>query len=641
MSAEFSRKKNAGSDHTPISVMPVISEKEGANPSVSKHIPGVDPTPATAMPILGNKSVSISLPGQQVVRLAPVDGGDPLVASYIQQFRATCAVRTIQWRWIIYGIIAAVLGGLIGNQIFGAPIALIGERSALVQTMHSLLGNPIGVLIGMVTAAIICSTAGVVTKRHDIPCGQEPWFGFLLAVAIYLPLFDPLIALGVIGGTLTLVYVTAIGFRLTALMLGGKRGAHTTQLEEPSGGWPIYTVLVPLYKERNVAKNILRALEQLDYPRERLEVKFLLEADDPETLQALTEAGIPSYAEAVVVPPAQPKTKPRACNHGLERASGEFLVIFDAEDRPEPDQLKQAVCAFRSMEEHVVCLQAQLAYHNHDQNLLTKWFALEYNVWFRRYLSGLVVLGVPIPLGGTSNHFRTQALRGIGGWDPFNVTEDCDLGVRLYMQGFHTRTLDSTTWEEANSQVGNWIRQRSRWLKGYMVTHLVWARRPWLLVMRLGPWGTIGFILSVFCVSILSALNLALWTISGAYAALLTLDVMHGYTLWELLTTRDNLHDRWSWPMIFHGQYEEPTLAVMSQVFFVASIALVAGNIAFILINFVAGRRPGQKGLLLAALISPLYWILLAIAAWKGLWQLLWKPHYWEKTVHGLDQPHK
>jgi cellulose synthase/poly-beta-1,6-N-acetylglucosamine synthase-like glycosyltransferase len=607
---------------------------------------GSDPTPTTELPFLHDKTEkkdisSSTVISNQVVRLPPVDGGDPLVSSYVQRFRATCAVRTIQWRWLIYGVIASVIGGLVGNHLIGAPIVLTAERSELVQLIHGLLGNPLGVLVGMVTAAFLCSTVGVVTKRHDIPCGQEPWFGFLVAVAIYLPLFDPLIALGVIGGTLTLVYVAAIGFRLLALVLGGRRGAHSTQLDEPPGGWPMYTVLVPLYKERNVARNILRALEKLDYPHDRLDVKFLLEADDPETLQALMEAGIPSYAEAVVVPPAQPKTKPRACNHGLERARGEFLVIFDAEDRPEPDQLKQAVYAFRNVEEHVVCFQAQLAYHNHDQNLLTKWFALEYNVWFRRYLSGLVVLGVPIPLGGTSNHFRTQALRGIGGWDPFNVTEDCDLGVRLYMQGFHTRTLDSTTWEEANSQVGNWIRQRSRWLKGYMVTHLVWGRRPWLLVLRLGPWGTLGFILSVFCVSILSALNLALWAISGTYAALLALDMSRGYALLELLTTRDHLHDRWSWPMIFHGQYEDPTLAIMSQIFFAASIALILGNIAFVLITFLAGRRPGQKGLLLAALISPLYWILLAIAAWKGLWQLLWRPHYWEKTVHGLDKQHE
>ena len=166
--------------------------------------------------------------------------------------------------------------------------------------------------------------------------------------------------------------------------------------------WPIYTILVPLYKEIAVASKILQALQALDYPTEKLDVKILLEADDPETLAALHTAGIPSWIEVIVVPDAQPKTKPRACNHGLVAARGEFLVIYDAEDRPEPDQLKKSVRAYRQLPDHVACLQAQLAYHNYRQNILTKWFALEYNTWFRRYLPGLVRLGAPIPLGGTS-----------------------------------------------------------------------------------------------------------------------------------------------------------------------------------------------------------------------------------------------
>lgn len=623
-------------DPTPATAHPFVA------PNPSTGVPALDPTPATGSPVVGEAGLpKVAATGGTVVRLPEAPGGgDPLVASYAQRFRATCAMRTFSWGWLILGVITTFIGGIVCGSFVGPEFLLHEDRSALAHLANRLLGNPWAVIGGMTVAAFITSTLGVVLNRRTVPCGQEPWFGFLIAVALYLPFYDPLIALGVAGGTLTLVYVAAIGFRLLAMAVGGKRGLHHALLDEPAGGWPVYTVLVPLYKERNVARNILVALGKLDYPSDKLDVKFLLEADDPDTLEAITAAGIPSYAEVVIVPAGQPKTKPRACNHGLDRARGEFLVIFDAEDRPEADQLKQAVLAFRDSEDHIVCLQAQLAYHNHAQNLLTRWFALEYNVWFRRYLDGLVALGVPIPLGGTSNHFRTRILRDIGGWDPFNVTEDCDLGVRLYMAGHHTRTLDSTTWEEANSRVGNWIRQRSRWLKGYLITHLVWGRRPWLLVVKLGPWGALGFILSVFCVSVLSALNLALWAITGVYATLLTLDLANGYGLWELLTTRDLLHERWSWPMIFSGTGEDPALALMSQVFFAASVALVLGNLAFILINFVAGRRPGQRGLLFAALISPLYWILLAIAAWKGMWQLIFKPHYWEKTVHGLDEGH-
>jgi glycosyltransferase XagB len=629
---------------TPATAAPFLAPKAPAAATAhsTSGVPSLDPTPATGVPLIGQPSLpKVRATEGTLVRLPEAPGGgDPLVAAYAQRFRATCAMRTFSWGWLILGVITAVVGGVICGSIAGPEFELPPDRNALQHFLNRIMGNPWAVLAGMTVAAFITSTLGVVLNRRTVPCGQEPWFGFLIAVAIYLPFYDPLIALGVAGGTLTLVYVAAIGFRLLAMVVGGKRGLHHAVLDEPVGGWPLYTVLVPLYKERNVARNILVALGKLDYPHDRLDVKFLLEADDPDTLEAITNAGIPAYAEVVVVPAGQPKTKPRACNHGLDRARGEFLVIFDAEDRPEPDQLKQAVLAFRDSEEHIVCLQAQLAYHNHAQNLLTRWFALEYNVWFRRYLDGLVALGVPIPLGGTSNHFRTRILRDIGGWDPFNVTEDCDLGVRLYMAGHHTRTLDSTTWEEANSRVGNWIRQRSRWLKGYLITHLVWGRRPWLLVAKLGPWGALGFILSVFCVSILSALNLVLWAISGVYATLLAVDLTNGHGLWELLTTRDLLQERWSWPMIFQGTGEDPVLAMMSQVFFAASVALILGNLAFILINFIAGRRPGQRGLLFAALISPLYWILLAIAAWKGMWQLIFKPHYWEKTVHGLDEGH-
>jgi cellulose synthase/poly-beta-1,6-N-acetylglucosamine synthase-like glycosyltransferase len=221
------------------------------------------------------------------------------------------------------------------------------------------------------------------------------------------------------------------------------------------------------------------------------------------------------------------------------------------------------------------------------------------------------------------------------------VTEDCDLGVRLYVAGHRTLTLDSTTWEEANSRVGNWIRQRSRWLKGYLITHLVWARRPFLLIRRLGPWGALGFLLSVFCVGALSAFNLLLWLWSAVQATLLAIDLGRGYHLWELLTTRDRYLDRWSMQMLYTGRDEDPLFSTLSQIFFAAAVCLLLGNLVFVLIALLAGRRPGQQGLWWAALLSPLYWVLISIAAWKGVWQLLVKPHYWEKTVHGLDEPGK
>lgn len=591
----------------------------------------------------------MSTQAERITRIpCDADGADPLVRAYAAANRGTCAAHVVAYGWIPVGFAAAAAGGIAASLLAGPPEALSGGGGAVVQTMHHLLGNPWAALGGMLAGGAAAALAGSVVKPNGVPAAQEPWLGAAVALLAYLLLFDALACLGVVTGLITLVYAAAIIFRLAALGLGGRLAPKADPAALAGGDaaqWPVYTVLVPLYREPEVADSILASLQRLDYPREQLDVKLLLEADDPETLPALEKAGIPDWIEVVVAPPASPKTKPRACNHGLQRARGEFLVIFDAEDRPEADQLKQAVLLFRLSDPKVACIQAQLAYHNHDQNLLTRWFALEYNLWFRRYLSGLERLGVPIPLGGTSNHFRTEALRELGGWDPFNVTEDCDLGVRLHVAGWRTRLLDSVTWEEANSRVGNWVRQRSRWLKGYLVTHLVWWRRPLWLVARLGPWGAIGFTLSVFCVAALSALNLVLWISSAIYLSLLTCDVLRGFRLWELLSARhpvpaDSLSavEPWSWQMLFLGRLEDPVLGGLSAAFFVAAIALMLGNLAFIATAAIYGRRPGQQGLILPALLSPLYWVLIAVAAWKGVWELIRKPHYWQKTVHGLGK---
>ncbi len=573
-------------------------------------------------------------------------GADPLVRAYLEANRATCAAHIVHWWWILYGAVAAVVVGIAGSQLGGMPEALAGAEGELVRFVHGLIGNPRAALGGMLLGGALCSLLGSRLRPHGVPAAQEPWLGAALIALAYLLLYDPLACLGVVTGVICVVYAATIVFRLLALGLGGRLPPKAQlPVDVPAEMWPVYTVLVPLYREPEVASSILASLQALDYPRERLDVKLLLEADDPETLPALERAGLPDWIEVIVAPPASPKTKPRACNHGLAAARGEYLVIYDAEDKPDPDQLKQAVMLFRASPPSIACLQAQLAYHNHAQNLLTRWFALEYNVWFRRYLSGLERLRVPLPLGGTSNHFRTAVLRQLGGWDPFNVTEDCDLGVRLHVAGHRTRMLDSVTWEEANSRVGNWIRQRSRWLKGYLITHLVWWRRPLWLLARLGPWGAFGFVMSVFCVAALSALNLVLWVSSAIYGALLAIDMSHGFHLWELLTTRHPVPDDplsavepLSWQMLYTGRLEDPVLGTLSVVFFIAAIALTLGNLAFIVTAAVYGRRPGQKGLLLAALLSPLYWVLISIAAWKGVWEVITKPHYWQKTVHGLGK---
>ncbi len=650
---------------------------------------------------------------QQSIVIEPSpDGGDPLVQAYLSRNRSCCAFRIFSWGWLVIGALACLMGGLLANLLF-APLPIPLEPDETVEPLVLIVadawfGDVTWSVLGMIGGGLLAAMAGRVIRSRGISAAHEPLLMIPVVVLPYLASRDHLVAALAITGLLSLIYFGAIVFRLMALTVSGQtHGHHEDDLHEPEGGWPVYTVLLPLYRETEVASKILTNIQALDYPADKLDVKFMLEADDPATREAIESAELPPYVEVVVAPDAQPKTKPRACNHGLVRARGEFLVIYDAEDRPQPDQLKQSVLAYRhlvnqprtrrhvmgligwllvalgltgiglamfgpagdlllhvtqrlsvglvslavlvvgSLVEHqarargaVACLQAQLAYHNHSQNLLTRWFALEYNVWFQRYLPGLVRLGGPIPLGGTSNHFRTDVLRQLDGWDPFNVTEDCDLGIRLYMAGYRTEMLDSVTWEEANSRVGNWLRQRSRWIKGYLVTHFVWCRRPLAVLGRFGPWGAFAFIVSIFGVGGLSVLNLVLWLAMLVYVVLLSVDMMHGYGLWELLSSaadRPLEHARLSWQMVYYGADQDPLWSGLSVFFAITSAVLLMANVLFVLINLIFGRRPGQRGLVLAALLSPLYWVLISLGAWKGLWQLVFKPHYWEKTVHGLD----
>lgn len=392
---------------------------------------------------------------------------------------------------------------------------------------------------------------------------------------------------------------------------------------------PVYTILLPMYKENNIAQKIIHNINTLDYPHDKLDVKLLLERDDEETIAACNQLQLMlPYLEVFILADAKPKTKPKACNHGLYDAKGEFLVIYDAEDRPDKDQLKKAVLAFRKLPERVVCLQAKLNYYNSRFNWLTKMFTMEYSAWFDLLLPGLQLLGVPIPLGGTSNHFRTAVLRKVGGWDPFNLTEDCDLGMRLHILDKRTCTLDSTTLEEANSQVPNWIRQRSRWVKGYVQTHFAHARSNLHTLWRLGLKGYLSFLLTVGGNSLCILLNPIFWAVGLAWLGLYCAQQAGwGPGPWQVLYA-DRVSDLPDSPLTVWSQ--------LSQVFYYATVALLVANAFFILINVIACIKRRLWGILPYTLLSPFYWLLISIAGWKGTLQLLSRPFYWEKTVHGL-----
>ncbi|MDD4182089.1 MAG: glycosyltransferase [Victivallaceae bacterium] len=454
-------------------------------------------------------------------------------------------------------------------------------------------------------------------------------------------------------------YFAAVIFRCSAAALSllgrGERRVSDAALSIIKDDYlPVYTIFLPLYREANIVNKILRNMESLDYPKDKLDVKLLLENDDQMTIDAVNQCQLPPYCEVIIIPGMTPKTKPRACNYGLERARGEFCVIFDAEDRPEPDQLKKAWFVFYNSPQNLICVQAKLNYENSRFNWLTRFFTVEYSTSFDLLLPGLSTMRVPLPLGGTSNHFRTEKLRECGGWDPFNVTEDCDLGVRIYTAGFVTCVLDSTTWEEANSQIWNWVRQRSRWVKGFLQTHLVHTRHPLRTWKQLGTRGFLGFYLSVGASSFMMLVNVFFWAAGLIYSGLLWHALAHGETLsssiigpqvfsgykgFELGAWR--LH---VWPLFYWGADENTFWAGLSVLLFGVSMILLLANLFFVAIHIAACLKRRYYFLIPTALLMPFYWLLISFGAWKGFIQLFTNPFYWEKTHHGLtpaDQKEK
>jgi len=435
---------------------------------------------------------------------------------------------------------------------------------------------------------------------------------FAAGVVVAIPLLGPGTFVRVAVAGVTVLYLTDLVFNAWVIT-GSLRQVRSRSVvvrsdrREPAL-WPSYTVLCPMYKEVAVLPQFVAAMTALDYPADRLEVLLLLEEDDTETVEAVRAMVLPDSFQIVIVPDSLPRTKPKACNHGLLLASGEHCVIFDTEDVPEPDQLKKAALAFRDAPHRIACLQAPLNFYNPRQNVLTRLFTAEYSLWFDLMLVGLQRLNGPIPLGGTSNHFRTDVLRRLGGWDSYNVTEDCDLGVRLYRQGFGTAMLDSTTYEEANASVKNWIRQRSRWIKGYMQTFLVHTRGVWRRGGRLDP-HFLTFVLVVGGKVVSSFLNPLMWALTLFY-------------------------------FVARPIFGPPIEAVYpAPVFYAAVITLLLGNGLFIYVFLLGSAQRGNWDLVKYGLLAPFYWLAMSVAAVKALWQLVRKPHYWEKTDHGLHLP--
>ena len=394
-------------------------------------------------------------------------------------------------------------------------------------------------------------------------------------------------------------------------------GIDATQSDvsvDASDSLPDYSVLVPLFREAGIARDLVSALEALDYPRAKLQVILILEEADHATRRALERIQLPDNFEIAVVPSGSPQTKPRALNYALQQARGTFVTVYDAEDVPDPGQLRLAIAAFRTGPPHLACVQARLSIYNTASSWLTRQFAIEYSVLFDWLLPALQALGLPVPLGGTSNHFRKADLVAIGGWDPFNVTEDADLGIRFARAGRVVQVLHSTTWEEAPHRLGAWRRQRTRWLKGWMQTYLVHTRQPLRLWRDLGAWRFCGLHLLMGGL-IVSAL------VHPWFYGLAALSAWRG----TLLQLPSSLDGQILWAL---GLFN-----------------LVFGYVTGVWLGMVAASHRQQPWLGLYALLMPVYWLLISFAAYWALFQFVWAPYFWEKTEHvarshGLESPH-
>jgi cellulose synthase/poly-beta-1,6-N-acetylglucosamine synthase-like glycosyltransferase len=429
----------------------------------------------------------------------------------------------------------------------------------------------------------------------------------ILAGLVLAPL-NTLIALNI---AVSIFYLGNFVFKGILVSIGGGRSTEADEtiaiearaLREEE--LPVFTVLVPMFREAAMLPQLAQALRNLDYPLGKLDIKIVLEADDRETIERARALGLEGVFEIIVVPRSTPQTKPKACNFALRFARGEYLVIYDAEDRPEPDQLRKVVATFRRSPANTACLQCRLNYYNAGENWLTRMFTLDYTLWFDQVLPGLERLGMPIPLGGTSNHFRTDVLRELRAWDPFNVTEDADLGIRIGQKGYRVGVVDSTTFEEASCRTGQWVRQRSRWMKGYMQTLLVHTRRPLHLLRTAGLTGFFGFIFFIGGTVIAGLLNPVFWLF---------------YLIWLVASAAN-----------FDPLFPQFLL-------FLCLFNLLAGNGAFTWLLMLGPIRRGWLDLIPFCFTLPAYWVLISVAAWRGLWQLIRDPFFWEKTPHGLSR---
>ena len=521
--------------------------------------------------------------------------------------------------------------GWAGGQIDGEPWVVLdgalGTPRAVASIARRLIlrGRRVGLSPSAGLRRCVLASAGPVIMRQAIAglarrdpsfsarAGSWLWQSLSLAVSVGI-----LIGLAVIAGVsaqwllallLTLPILVGVALRLLVLLAYPLARPRRVQplISARDRDLPVYTLLVPLFREARVVANLVEALGKLDYPVAKLDIKLILESIDSETLAEVRRLGLGPPFDVIVVPDRQPRGKPKALNYALAFARGDYVCVYDAEDIPDRDQLRRVVAHFANAPPTLGCVQGRLIIDNAAAGWLCRQFALEYATLFDGLLPALDHLRLPLPLGGTSNHFPLRVLRDVGAWDAWNVTEDADLGFRLARHGYRCELLATDTYEEAPHRLGAWLGQRTRWQKGWMQTVIVHNRQPLRLLTELGPWRWFGF--------------------QAQFGGIVVSSLVYPMSLAVLVVP-------WlTGDPVFHA--ETPTDRVLT---WLTLFNLLAGLAVPMLHAAICTLGRGRILPLLDVPLMPLYWLLISLAAYRALFQLARDPFKWEKTEHGLSR---
>ena len=528
------------------------------------------------------------------------------IFSRLTPFEAQNALRhkLVPAAWLPKTIYYAALGKTARQRAEALNLKLVGEVAAhdYRKVVRHRLG---GKLIAQATHRLARFFPHYSASQRLTPV-QGGCATLLISAAVFCGLVFPHTALIAASLLFSLFFLSLIALRLMCL-LPRDNMAYRARMTLDDAALPVYSVLVPLFRETSVLEQLVGAMGAFDYPVDKLDIKLVLEEEDIVMQRALARMQLPEHFEIIVVPAGKPQTKPRALNYALNFARGELLTIYDAEDVPDPGQLRTAAETFAVAPPELACLQARLRFFNADESWQTRQFAVEYASLFGVLLPTLAAEELPLPLGGTSNHFRMSILDRLAGWDPFNVTEDADLGMRLARAGFITGVIDSDTIEEANNDPASWVKQRSRWLKGFLQTWLVHMRQPIVTLQELGFAGFWVF----------QAMTM------GVFLSALLHPVFLGVAIYVLAS----------------GRFLDDTSLLSTTLAGLNMAVLLPGYAVSMLLGKRALEQQGVGNWKFTIATLPIYWFMMMPAAWLALWDFVVNPFHWRKTQHGHARP--